>query len=75
MPTDRPPAVRIAAGGAVVALVFGLPILIYLSSVVSERWQGTVNTLLVVFIVVPIAAWFLLRRRPPPEDSGSGGTA
>jgi len=65
MPTDRPPGVRIAAGGAVVALVFGLPILIYLSSVVSERWQGTVNTLLVVLIFGPIAAWFLLRRRPP----------
>ena len=72
MPTGRPLPVRIAAGGAAVALVFGLPILIYLSSVVSERWRGTVNTLLVVLIFGPIAAWFLLRRRPPPEDTGSG---
>lgn len=69
MPAERPPAVRIAAGGAAIALVLGLPVLIYLSSVVSERWQGTVNTLLLVFIFGPVAAWFLFRRRPPPEDS------
>jgi predicted MFS family arabinose efflux permease len=69
MPTGRPPAVRIAAGGAAIALVVGLPVLIYLSSVVSERWRGPVNTLLLVFIFGPVAAWFLLRRRPPPEDS------
>lgn len=69
MPSERPPAVRYAAGGAAIALVFGLPVLIYLSSVVSERWRGTVNTLLLVFIFGPIAAWFLLRRRPPPEDT------
>jgi predicted MFS family arabinose efflux permease len=70
MVTQRPRAVRIAAGAAAVALVFGLPVLIYLSSVASERWRGTLNTLLLVFIFGPIAAWFLLRRRPPPEDTG-----
>ena len=62
----RPAGVRIAAGAAAGALVLGLPVLIYLSSVVSERWRGTINTLLLVFIFGPIAAWFLLRRRPPP---------
>ena len=60
----RPAGVRFAAGAAAVALVFGLPLLIYLSSVVDGRWQGTVNTLLVVFIFGPIAAWFGFRRRP-----------
>jgi membrane protease YdiL (CAAX protease family) len=57
-----------AAAVAAVALVFGLPVLIYLSSVASERWGGLLNTLLLVFIFGPIAAWFFLRRRPPPEN-------
>jgi H+/gluconate symporter-like permease len=70
MATERPPAVRLAAAAAAVALVFGLPVLVYLSSVVSERWRGTVNSLLLVFIFGPIAAWFILRRRPPPEEPG-----
>jgi hypothetical protein len=64
----RPPGVRYAAAGAALALVFGLPVLIYLSSVVSERWQGLVNTLLLVFIFGPIAAWFLVRRRPRGDE-------
>lgn len=68
MEARRPAGVRMAAAAAVVALIFGLPVLIYLSSVVSERWQGTVNTLLLVFIFGPVAAWFLFRRRPRPED-------
>jgi predicted MFS family arabinose efflux permease len=70
MATRRPPAVRFAAASTAVALVFGLPVLIYLSSVAGERWRGVLNTLLLVFIFGPIAAWFLLRRRPPPEDTG-----
>jgi predicted MFS family arabinose efflux permease len=64
----RPAGVRYAAAGAAVALVFGLPVLIYLSSVVEERWQGLVNTLLVVFILGPVAAWFLVRRRPRGDE-------
>lgn len=60
-----------AAAVAAVALVFGLPVLIYLSSVASERWREVLNTLLLVFIFGPIAAWFLLRRRPH-EDGEAG---
>ncbi len=68
MVVRRSAGVRWAAGSAAVALVFGLPVLIYLSSVASERWHGLLNTLLLIFIFGPIAAWFLLRRRPPPES-------
>ncbi|MGH9038912.1 MAG: hypothetical protein ACRDZ3_01645 [Acidimicrobiia bacterium] len=74
MPERRPAGVRLAAGGAAVALIIGLPALIYLSAVVSERWQGTVNTLLLVFILGPIAAWFFSRRRPSPGDDGDSGS-
>jgi predicted MFS family arabinose efflux permease len=63
----RSRAARIAAGGAAVALVFGLPVLIYVSSVAGERWRGTLNTLLLVFILGPVFAWFFLRRRPRPD--------
>ena len=72
MATPRPRAVRLAAGAAAVALVFGLPVLIYLSSVAGERWRGTLNTLLLVFILGPVVAWFLVRRRPRPD--GEPGT-
>lgn len=72
MPVRRSPGVRLAAGGAAVALVFGLPILIYLSSVAGDRWRGLLNTLLLVFILGPIAAWFLFRRRPPPDEDEAG---
>jgi predicted MFS family arabinose efflux permease len=76
MPERRPPGVRLAAGAAAAALVLGLPVLIYLSSVVGDRWRGLVNTLLLVFIFGPVAAWFLWRRRPPSEgddvEPGSG---
>ncbi len=58
------------AAATAVALVFGLPVLIYLSSVAGEQWRGVLNTLLLVFILGPVAAWFLFRRRPPPEDTG-----
>lgn len=67
MAMKRSTGVRFTAGGAALALVFGLPVLIYLSSVASERWQGVLNTLLLVFIFGPVAAWFLLRRCPPPD--------
>ena len=72
MAERRPAGVRLAAGGAAVALVFGLPVLIFVSSVVGDRWRGMVNTLLVVFILGPVAAWFLFRRRPPPEGDEVG---
>jgi hypothetical protein len=68
MATRRPAGVRLAAGVAAVALIFGLPVLIFLSAVVSERWQHLVNRLLVIFIFGPVIAWFLLRRRPRPGD-------
>jgi predicted MFS family arabinose efflux permease len=71
MATARTPGVRVAAAATAVALVFGLPVLIYLSSVAGERWRGLLNTLLLVFIFGPLAAWFLLRRRPRPPDTDS----
>jgi hypothetical protein len=45
MPTGRPPAVRIAAGGAAIALVVGLPVLIYLSSVSYTQMTLPTNSL------------------------------
>lgn len=73
MPERRPAGVRIAAGAAAVALIIGLPVLIFLSSVVSEGGRGIVNTLLLVFIFGPIAAWFFWRRRPPPGEGDGVG--
>lgn len=59
-------AVRVAAALAAVALAFGLPVLIFLRSVVGERWRPLVGTLMVVSVAVSVAAWFLWRPRRVP---------
>jgi hypothetical protein len=69
----RPVAVRVGAGLAAAALAFGLPVLIVLLTVVSDRWRPLVGTLIVVLIAVSVAAWFLSRTRPTGEEAGSGG--